>query len=424
VEGTHHWRTSLKTRAAVVGVTTLGIALYGLLGGGAKTTVVPFQGKSVSTVAADKYAVATTYGIAAGGESVNTVAIGPNHSLYFYWQIAGIWYGPLQIGGPGTAYSGPAIALEFSTAHLDVAVEGPNHSLLAFWLVGGTWYGPLQVGAPGSTFSAPAVTWDAAGNVDVSAQGPNGSTYYYWSIGGVWHGPLQIAGPGTTLSAPSSEAGFCGSGGTHNCVGVAVKGGSGQSVVYWQQDGTWLAPSISGQDQEFSSPSMATNFPGATAWLTGYQGPGNSLIGQTSGFQGGSNSYCVVAGTGTAYSAPSTKQVGIVDNGGFGTTTSSATFNMGVDGPGSSLYAFWTEFGPPSSPTGVCPTFYGPLQLGGAGTTFSVPAVSNQVTGGNYVVNMFAEGPAHTLWLYWSSAGTWNGPLQVGGPGSTFDSNS
>jgi hypothetical protein len=417
VEVTHRWRTSLKARAAVVGVTALGLALYGLLGGGAKSSVVPFQGKSVSTVQTDNYAVAVNDEPA--GSIYDAVSMGPSHTLYAYWQIGGTWNGPLQIAGAGTAFSGPSVDGEDSPGgNLDVAVEGPSHTLYFFWHVESTntWYGPLQVGAAGSTWSKPSVVVDAAGNVDVAAQGPNGSIYYYWAIGGAWKGPLQIAGAGTTLSAPSADAddsGTCSPG--PSCLAVSAKGPANQNLTYWENGGTWTATSTSGQNQDYSSPTTASN---GAAWFNAYVGPGQSLVSQGSLFQGGSNSYCVIAGAGTAYSAPSS----VLSEEAGSSTSSSTAYNLGVQGPSHSLYAFWFTSGP-SNPTALCPAFYGPLQLNGAGSTFSVPAVDSFSDGsGNTVTNMLVEGPSHTLWLYWSSNGTWNGPLQIGGAGTTFDS--
>jgi hypothetical protein len=403
VIGTH---LGMKKRAAAAGLVALGLTLYGLLGGG--SSAVPFTGKSVSTVPTDRFAVSSTRDI--NGNN-NVVAMGPNHSLYSYWQIGGTWHGPLQIGGAGTAYSAPGITAE---NNLDVAVEGPSHTLLFFWQINSTWYGPLQIGAPGSTFSAPAIKFDVAGSVDVTAQGPNGSIYFYWGINGVWKGPLGIAGPGTTFSAPSIGAEACG-GGTHNCVDVAAKGPANEALNYFAMDGSWTAPSTSGQNQEYSAPSY-TNFFTMGGWTEAYQGPGNSLIYQESQPQGGSNTYCVLAGAGTAYSAPGMFAGSSTGSGGGFTSFS---VNIGVDGPSNSLYVFWSQF---DTPTTRCNGFYGPLQLSGAGSTFSVPSVQTIFDGTILVTNMYIEGPSHTLYEFWSDNGTWFGPLQIGGIGTTFDS--
>jgi hypothetical protein len=434
VDGTHRWRTSMKARAAVVGVTALSLALYGLLGGGAKSTV-PFQGKSVSTVTTDKYAVAATadFHSTTGALNVNAVAMGPNHSLYFYWQTGGTWYGPLQVGSAGTAYSSPALESEThvnDSTNLDVAVEGPSHTLLFFWEIGTTWYGPLQIGAPGSTWSKPSVTVDThgnLGNVDVFAQGPNGSLYQYWAISGAWNGPLQVAGAGTTLSAPAAHVGFdddCSTGGPpiegDSCVGVTALGPAHQNIAYWSLNGAWTAPSTSGQNQQYSSPSFA-QIESGPVWATTYQGPGNSLIQQASTFNGGSNAYCVVAGAGSTYGAPS--ETGL-DQGVNISLPPNPTLSTDIAaaGPSGSLYAYWFDSVAPSNPT-ACPAFTGPFQLSGAGTIHSVATTAETFDSvPNQVVNLLAEGPSNTLWVFWTANGTWYGPLQVGGPGTTFDS--
>ena len=187
--------------------------------------------------------------------------------------------------------------------------------------------------------------------------------------------------------------------------------------MYWSLNGQWLAPSTSGQNQQYSSPSIAQN-EGNPTWATAYQGPGNSLITQASGSQGGTNAYCVVAGAGTTFGAPS--ETGFDQD--FGSSPTSLSINLAAAGPSGSLYAYWFDFASPSQPTS-CPSFSGPLQLSGAGTVKSVPTNTSVLdTAGNFVTNLFVEGPSNSLWLFWTSNGTWYGPLQVGGPGTTFDS--
>jgi hypothetical protein len=55
--------------------------------------------------------------------SVNVAVLGPDHSLHFYWNVAGRWYGPLGIGAANSAFSAPAIVAE-SDGNFDIAVEG------------------------------------------------------------------------------------------------------------------------------------------------------------------------------------------------------------------------------------------------------------------------------------------------------------
>ena len=86
---------------------------------------------------------------------------GPSHSLYFYisstsgcYFFCGSGTSVYQVGNPGTTYSAPA-ALMDGNGNVDFAAIGPNGSILAWWQIQGVYYGPVQVAGPGSAFLSP-----------------------------------------------------------------------------------------------------------------------------------------------------------------------------------------------------------------------------------------------------------------------------
>ena len=416
----------IRIRLALIAITGLGLATYGLLGGATKSAL-PLQAKNVSTVASDNFSVAIAdTGIEPfppGANGLQVVAMGPSHALYTYWLngATATWYGPLQIGVPGSTYSAPDIADE-EDGNLDVAVQGPNHTLDAYWFIqsNNTWYGPLQVGAAGSTYSHPRVAQDQKGNVDVVAQGPGGSIWFYWAIGGSWKGPLQVAGPGSSFSAPSMNTEGGSGCSSQACLGVGVLGPANQAVVYFEQGGTWLAPVYSGTNQEYSTPNTRSGTSSGPFWEEAYVGPAHALIWQQSDNRGGTNAYCIIGPAGTAYSASTSLAFEEAQS----SSTSGGSLNLGVLGPSNSLYVFWSNFSG-STPNACGTSWYGPLQLSSAGTALSVPATyGHGDAAGKLVVDMVFEGPSNTLWDVYSSGGTWHGPIQIGGPGTTFGSNS
>ncbi len=81
--------------------------------------------------------------------------------------------------------------------------------------------------------------------------------------------------------------------------------------------------------------------------------------------------------------------------------------NVAARGPNNSLLFYWQVGG----------TWYGPLGLGGANTTFSAPAIAAEADG-NF--DIAVQGPGNSIFFYWDASGTWYGPLQVAAPGSAF----
>ncbi len=89
------------------------------------------------------------------------------------------------------------------------------------------------------------------------------------------------------------------------------------------------------------------------------------------------------------------------------TSPTNNSVNVAARGPNNSLLFYWEVGG----------TWYGPLGLGGAGTTFSAPTIVAEDSG-NF--DIAVEGPGHTIYFYWDASGTWYGPVQVGAAGAAF----
>lgn len=83
----------------------------------------------------------------------------------------------------------------------------------------------------------------------------------------------------------------------------------------------------------------------------------------------------------------------------------SGNIYVAAQGPGHALYFYWDLSG----------TWYGPLAVGGSGTTFSAPSMT--IDSSHHVV-IAARGPGNALYFYWNINGTWHGPLQVGSAGN------
>ena len=81
-----------------------------------------------------------------------------------------------------------------------------------------------------------------------------------------------------------------------------------------------------------------------------------------------------------------------------------------AQGPNDSLDAFWDTAGG---------AWHGPLEIGGAGTTYSAPtATLNQSTN---LAEVFAEGPYNSLYSWYDvTGGGWTGPVQIGAANTTF----
>jgi len=361
-------------RALVLVLAIAALVLSGFLAAGAKPLALKPAATTTTTATGTAPGGLSVSEAVEGNGNIDVAAQGPNHSLYFYWQIGGTWRGPLGIGGAGTAYSAPSLTIE-PNGNLDIVVQGPGNSLNHFWQIGGTWSGPLGIaGSGGATWSSPSLGVDpgAPGHLYVAAQGPSNSLYFYWHIGANWNGPLQISNPKTTFSAPSLVT-F-----STTSLGIGAVNQNNQEAFYSETNGTWKSPLYSGTNEAYS--------PGTGAII--FMGPSNSLI--LYGPQ--TNVYVVIGGANTTYSSPS--------------LTGNA---VAAEGPGHSLYYWWNAGG------------NGPLQVSSPGTINSAPSLATEPSGNQDIA---VQGPNNTLWAFWEINGTWSGPLQVGGAGTTFSSSS
>jgi uncharacterized protein YvpB len=310
--------------------------------------------------------------------SVNVAVQGSDHSLHFYWNVAGRWYGPLGLGSIDAAYSAPAIVAQ-SDGNLDIAVEGPDHSLYMYWDISGRWYGPLGVGGTGMVYSTPSIVVDKNQHVTVAVQSPGNGTYLFWCVGGTWSGPYGLSAPNTTYSAP--DLSLVGSGAP--ILQTVVQGGNAALYAYLQHgDGSWSGPvAWSSAYADYSGASSS-----ATATL--YQGSGATLEASAGG---GSTSQ--VAASGTAYSAPAV-------------TVSGGDTYAAVQGPSHSLDVY-TGHGAWSAP----------VMIGGAGSTYSAPSIAAEANGN---LDVATEGPGAALNFFWRIGTTWYGPLAIGGGDTAF----
>lgn len=311
-------------------------------------------------------------------------AQGPGHSLYFYWNLQGTWYGPLAVGAPGSTYSAPSLTID-SNGNVVIAAQGPSSTLWFYWNVQGTWHGPLQVGAPGSAVSTPSIALDQDGHLDLAVQGPSQTLSFWWDINGTWNGPAGLGAPGKTLSAPSISAD---SSGPH-LLWVATEGPNHSLIVYQNSGGTWATPAQSNAQTTFAAPSNSYgNFY--------VQGAGQDM---DNWFYSGTTPPQVMGdypiGPGDlTLSAPA----GVEDQ------------DAVAIGPSNSLYFYWRPDG-----------WAGPLGIGASGSSFSNPAIASKTTSGSNPA-VAVEGPSNSLYFYWDISGTWHGPVAVGGAGTTFSS--
>jgi hypothetical protein len=82
---------------------------------------------------------------------------------------------------------------------------------------------------------------------------------------------------------------------------------------------------------------------------------------------------------------------------------------IAAQGPNHSLYVYWQ-----TSDT----LWHGPLGVGAGGSTYSAPSIAFSPSGLPTVV---AQGPNNSLYSYWeTSDGSWHGPIGVGGGSSTY----
>ncbi|MDQ6847698.1 MAG: C39 family peptidase [Candidatus Dormibacteraeota bacterium] len=309
--------------------------------------------------------------------SVNVAVQGPDHSLFFFWNVAGTWHGPLGIGGPNSTFSAPAIVAEAS-GNFDIAVQGPNNTVDMYWDTGGRWYGPYQVGGAGSANSTPSVVVDAQQHVTVAVQGPAHSMYLYWCVAAQWYGPYGLGAQNSTFSSPALSLVTA----SPASLQAVVSSGDAALQQYRERsDGSWSGPNAWSQsDNAYSSAS-------STAVVTAYMGPGSSLMAVNGA------SAIQVADPGTTYSAPSL-------------ASSGADTYAVVQGPGHNL-SFFANHGGWGAAVRAAP----------AGSAYSAPSIAVEANGN---IDVAVEGPSSTLFFFWRVGSTWYGPLQVGGTGTTF----
>ncbi len=313
-------------------------------------------------------------------------AQGPGNSLYFYWNLAGTWYGPLMVGAHGSTFSGPSLAID-SNHNVVIAARGPGNSIWFYWNVTGTWHGPLQILAAGSAVSTPSIALDQEGNLDVAVQSPGQITSFVWGVKGTWYGPATLGSAGMSLSAPSVSGGNT----NPHRLYIATKGPNNSLVVFENSGGVWASPAMSNPQTTFAAPGNSQG----TFYV---QGAGNDLDNWRWSVNGSNVPYVYgdwpIGPGGSTLSAPT---------GDDGTAATAI-------GPSNSLFFYWETSG-----------WNGPLAVGGAGTSFSVPAIASKLTDGQNPA-IAVRGPGNSLDFYWNIAGTWYGPVGVGGAGTTFSS--
>ncbi len=320
---------------------------------------------------------ATSEAISPTNGSVNVAVLGPSHSLFFYWNVGGTWYGPLGIGAPGSTYSAPSIVSE-ANGNFDIAVEGPSNTLFMYWDTAGQWHGPLQVGVPGQAFSAPSAVVDQTKHVTIAVQGPDHTMNLFWCVAAQWYGPYGLGAPSSTFTSPDLTLGN-----SPALLQTVVQGGDATLQQYQERaDGSWSGPN------NWSSAGIAYSAASSRATSTLYQAPGNSLNATVKGA-----STTTVGGNGSTFSSPSvavsgTDMYAVVQG-------SSHTLDFYANHSG------WTVA----------------LRVAPAGTVFSAPSVAVENSGN---VDVAVQGPDDTLFFFWRIGSIWYGPLQVGGAESTF----
>ncbi len=339
--------------------------------------------------AATASSVGNTVSEAIDSTSGNTyiAAQGPGNSLYFYWNLAGTWYGPLMVGAHGSTFSGPSLAID-SNHNVVIAARGPGNSIWFYWNVTGTWHGPLQILRAGSAISTPSLALDQDGNLDVAVQSPGQITSFVWGVKGTWYGPATLGSAGMSRSAPSVSAGID----TTHRLYIATQGPNNSLVVFENSGGVWATPAVSNPQTTFAAP-------GSSQGYFYVQGAGNDMDNWLWSIDTSTNTPYVygdwpIAPGGSTLAAP----VGNAGNAAI------------AIGPSNSLFFYWR-----------ISTWHGPLALGGAGASFSVPSMASKAGDGSNPA-IAVQGPGNSLDFYWNITGTWYGPVGVGGAGTTFSS--
>jgi hypothetical protein len=182
--------------------------------------------------------IVTTPAVVSGPDGVlHSVEVGPNNSLYSYWQTPGQpWSGPLGVTG-NQAYGAPAMTVT-SAGTLQLAVRGPGNSLYQFWHAPGQpWAGPLQISS-NQAYGEPAITVTPSSNLlDVVVQGSSHNLLHYWQTPGQpWSGPLGVSGD----QAYGTPAMTVTSAGT---LQLAVRGPGNSLYQFWYVRGQpWAGP--------------------------------------------------------------------------------------------------------------------------------------------------------------------------------------
>ena len=404
VRSERSWARTFVRRGLVAAIMVLALAIYGLVSAG--TQSLSFKPTAAATTTAGR---SVAMALSPTNGSVNVATQGPNHTLYFFWEVSGTWYGPLGIGAAGSTWSAPAIVAETgpNAGNFDIAVQGPNNTLDFYWDISGTWYGPFGAGAAGTTFSTPALVQDKSNNLQIAAEGPNNSLNVFWNVNAQFYGPLGIGAAGTTFSGPALED-------TPNLnsedvsnVSAWAQGPNHTALEWTRHNNSWQTPVYRSSDNLVYS--------SITAWTStlraSFQGPNNSLWdteGDITCCQQGPN---LIEGAGTTYSAPSE-----VGRGGSNSGTGPGDRYIAAEGPSNTLYFYFPSPGTGSNGKG---SPNGPLGIGSPGSTFSAPSL---IIDSNNNQDIVAEGPNHALWAYFDIAGVIHGPLQIGGPGSSYSS--
>ena len=310
----------------------------------------------------------------------------PANGLNLYWENPnGTWSGR-GVGGPGSAFSLPA--LTFTKQNLELmAVEGPSHSLWLYYeRANGTWAAQPLTGA-NTTFSAPSLVVNSQNLEVITVEGPNHSLWlYYERLNGTWAGqPLTGANstfsdPSLVLTAPSLEV-------------IAVQGPNHSLWLYYERaNGTWAGQPLTGANTTASGPNLVINHQGLE--VIAVQSPANSLVlyyERANGTWAGQP----LSGGNTTTSVPAL----VINDPGLEV--------IAVEGPGNTMALYY------ENANGT----WGHRPIAGAGTTFSQ---SGMIINNQNLEVISAQGPSNTTRLYYESVnGTWNGPVTIAGAGSS-----
>lgn len=177
----------------------------------------------------------STPGMAADSSGdLQVLAEGPANTVYAYWNVNAQFFGPLQIGGPNSTFSGPDVGVsgcDDSTFSFLATVQGRNHDVEEYVRSDlNVWSGAIDIGTDGTVFSAPT---HFPGTCRATFEGPN-HTLYDATGGSRPHASVQVRGGGTTYSQPSEINNPLNDPGPTNR-DIAVEGPS-NTLSYYQHD--------------------------------------------------------------------------------------------------------------------------------------------------------------------------------------------